>query len=105
MFKSLAREQIKAIAQILLKTLSARLEKQINVKLTWTTAAVDALSEKGFDANFGARPLRRLLTHTVETELSKKIIAGAVKEGSTVEIDFDGKNFLFNAASPVNLEK
>lgn len=103
-FKSLAREQVKAIAQILLKNLSARLEKQINVKLTWTGSAVDALSMQGFDANFGARPLRRLLTHTVETELSKKIIAGAVKDGSTVEIDFDGKNFVFNAKN-VTLEK
>lgn len=104
-FKSLAREQVKAIAEILLGTLSTRLEKQINVKLTWTAAAVDALSDQGFDANFGARPLRRLLTHTVETELSKKIIAGSVKEGDTVEIDFDGKNFIFNATTPVKLEK
>ncbi len=104
-FKSLAREQVKAIAEILLGTLSTRLEKQINVKLTWTAAAVDALSDQGFDANFGARPLRRLLTHTVETELSKKIIAGSVKEGDTVEIDFDGKNFVFNATTSVKLEK
>ncbi|MBR2519018.1 MAG: ATP-dependent chaperone ClpB [Selenomonadaceae bacterium] len=103
-FKSLAKDQVKAIAEILLKTLSERLEKQINVKLTWTQAAVDALSEKGFDPNFGARPLRRMLTHTVETELSKKIIAGAVKDSDTVEIDFDGKNFAFNAKN-VTLEK
>ena len=102
-FKSLAKEQVKAIAEILLKTLSERLEKQINVKLTWTDEAVTALSEKGFDANFGARPLRRLLTHTVETELSKKIISGEVKEGDTVEIGFDGKDFTF--AAKVKLEK
>lgn len=104
-FKSLAKDQVKAIAEILLKNLSERLEKQINVKLTWTQAAVDALSEQGFDANFGARPLRRLLTHTVETELSKKIIAGEVKDGDTVEIDFADKKFVFNAATPVTLEK
>ena len=104
-FKSLAKEQVKAIAEILLKTLSERLQKQINVALTWTPAAVDALSEKGFDANFGARPLRRLLTHTVETELSKKIIAGEVKDGDTVEIDFDGNQFAFNATAPVKLDK
>ena len=104
-FKSLAKDQVKAIAEILLKTLSERLEKQINVKLTWTQAAVDALSEKGFDANFGARPLRRLLTHTVETELSKKIISGAVKDGDTVEINFDGNQFTFDATTPVKLDK
>ena len=95
-FKSLAKDQVKAIAQILLKNLSERLEKQINVKLTWADAAVEALANQGFDANFGARPLKRLLTHTVETELSKKIIAGNVKDGDTVEIDFDGNRFTFN---------
>ena len=104
-FKSLAKEQVKAIAEILLKTLGARLEKQINVQLTWTDSAVSALSEKGFDANYGARPLKRLLTHTVETELSKKIISGDVKDGDTVELDFDGKDFVFNAKTPVKLEK
>ena len=104
-FKSLAKDQVKSIAEILLKTLNERLEKQINVTLTWTEKAIDALSEKGFDPNFGARPLRRFLTHTVETELSKKIIGGVVKDGDTVEIDYDGKNFVFSAKSPVNLEK
>ena len=73
-----------------------------------TDDAVTALSEKGFDANFGARPLKRLLTHTVETELSKKIISGEVKDGDTVEIGFEDKNFVFAAKTPnptVNLEK
>ena len=96
-FKSLDKTQVKAIAEILLKNLSERLEKQINVKLTWTDKAVETLSEQGFDPNFGARPLRRLLTHTVETELSKKIIAGEVKENETVQIDFDGQNFTFTS--------
>ena len=104
-FKSLAKEQVQAIAEILLKNLSERLQKQINVALTWTAAAVEALSSQGFDANFGARPLKRLLTHTVETELSKQIISGAVKEGDTVEIGFDGKQFTFTAKTPVKLEK
>ena len=102
-FKSLAKDQVKAIAQILLKNLSERLEKQINVRLTWSDSAVEALASQGFDANFGARPLKRLLTHTVETELSKKIISGEVKDGDTVEIDFDGKQFVFNPK--VSLEK
>ena len=105
-FKSLAKEQVKAIAEILLKTLGERLSKQANINLTWTQGAVDTLADKGFDANYGARPLKRLLTRTVETELSKKIIAGEVKDGDTVEIDFDG-DFTFNAknTSTVKLDK
>ena len=105
-FKSLAKDQVKAIADILLKNLSARLEKQIKIKLTWTQKAIDALADQGFDPNFGARPLRRFLTHTVETSLSKLIIAGTIKENETVEIDFDGNNFLFKKTSnSVNLSK
>ncbi|MBQ9486939.1 MAG: AAA family ATPase, partial [Selenomonadaceae bacterium] len=104
-FKSLAKDQVKAIAEILLKNLNERLSKQINVTLTWTQNAVDALADKGFDPSFGARPLRRFLTHTVETELSKKIIAGEVKDGDTVEIDFADKKFVFNVKTPVNLDK
>ena len=94
-FKSLAKEQVKEIAGILLKNLSARLEKQIKIKLTWTDNAINALADQGFDANFGARPLRRFLTHTVETSLSKLIIAGDIRENEVVQIDYDGTNFLF----------
>ena len=94
-FKALAKEQVKAIAAILLKALGERLTRQVGIALTWTDAALTALAEQGFDPNFGARPLRRLLTHTVETELSKKIIAGAVKDGDTVEIGWDGAAFTF----------
>ncbi len=94
-FKSLAKEQVKAIAGILLKNLSDRLDKQIKIKLTWTDKAIDALADQGFDPNFGARPLRRFLTHTVETSLSKLIIAGDIRENDTVQIDYDGTNFLF----------
>ena len=64
-FKALKKEQVKNIAAIMLKSLSDRLEKQIKISLTWTDEALTALADKGFDPNFGARPLRRLLTHTV----------------------------------------
>ena len=94
-FKSLAKDQVKEIANILLKNLSARLEKQIKIKLAWSDKAIDALADQGFDPNFGARPLRRFLTHTVETSLSKLIIAGNIRENDTVQIDYDGTNFLF----------
>ncbi|BEU87711.1 ATP-dependent chaperone ClpB [Selenomonas sp. TAMA-11512] len=94
-FKGLTQEEVKKIAVILLENLSKRLEKQIKVSLRWTDAAIEQLSREGFDPNFGARPLRRMLTHTVETALSKEIIAGHVKEGDTVEIDVMDGVFTF----------
>lgn len=83
-FRGLAKEQVKNIAALLLRQLNDRLEKQIKLHLVWDDAALQLLADQGFDADFGARPLRRLLSHTVETELSKSIIRGDVSEGDTV---------------------
>ena len=104
-FKALKKEQVKNIAAIMLKSLSDRLEKQIKISLTWTDDALTALADKGFYPNFGARPLRRLLTHTVETSLSKQIIRGDVREGDTVEIGFDGTDFTFKTLPSVKTEE
>ncbi|MBQ1614113.1 MAG: ATP-dependent chaperone ClpB [Selenomonas sp.] len=95
-FKALAKEQVKNIAGILLKALGERLERQVKITLGWNDAALTALADQGFDPNFGARQLRRLLVHTVETELSKAIIRGDVQEGDKVSIGFVDGKFTFN---------
>ena len=94
-FKALSKDDVKHIAAIMLAALSKRLERQADIQLIWDDTALAALAEEGFDPDFGARPLRRLLTHTVETALSKKIIAGDVRGGDVVELGCDGKNFTF----------
>ena len=104
-FKALQKEQVKNIAAIMLKSLSDRLEKQIKISLKWTDEALTALADKGFNPNFGARPLRRLLTHMVETSLSKQIIRGDVREGDTVEIGYDGTDFTFKTLPRVKEEE
>ena len=97
-FKALAKEQVKNIAGILLKALGERLERQVKITLGWNEDALAALADQGFDPNFGARPLRRLLVHTVETALSKAIIRGDVQEGDTVNIGFADGEFTFQTA-------
>lgn len=99
-FKALQKEQVKDIASILLERLGKRLEKQVKIHLTWTDNALQALADQGFNPQFGARPLRRLITHTVETALSRDIIAGTVREDDTVSIDFDGNEFTFTPMRP-----
>lgn len=94
-FKALEKEQVRSIARLLLKSLSARLEKQINISLNWTDEALNALADEGFDPDFGARPLRRLLSRKIETELSKEIIKGNVKDGDVITIDFADGKFTF----------
>ena len=88
-FKGLSEDNVKGIAVLLLKSLSKRLEKQVGIKLTWTDKAITELAHEGFDPEFGARPLRRLLTSSIETVLAKQIISGAIDEGDTVQIDLD----------------
>ena len=80
----------------MLNNLNSRLQHQVNISLSWSDETLSKLANEGFDPNFGARPLRRLLTHTVETQLSKEIIKGDVKEGDTVDIDVSGDSFTFN---------
>ena len=94
-FKALDKDQVRNIATILLKRLSERLEKQVKIHLTWTDEALQALADQGYDPQFGARPLRRLIVHTVETALSRDIISGVVREGDTVSINYDGQQFTF----------
>ena len=97
-FKALAKEQVKNIAAIMLKALGARLSRQVKITLGWNDTALTALADQGFAPSFGARPLRRLLVHTVETALSKEIIKGNIKEGDTVNIGFEAGEFTFTKA-------
>ena len=94
-FKGLQKEQVKSIAAILLGNLKARMERQTKISLDWDDAALTALADQGFDPNFGARPLKRLISHKVETALSKEIIRGDVGEGDTVKMSYDGNDFTF----------
>lgn len=94
-FRGLAKEQVRNIAALLLSQLNERLEKQIKLHLVWDDAALQLLADQGFDPDFGARPLRRLLSHTVETELSKSIIRGDVSEGDTVAMSVENGRLHF----------
>lgn len=85
-FKPLQAEQIKDIVKLVLKELSERLNRQLELTLTATDEAVAYLAQAGFDPAFGARPLKRLIVHTVENLLGKKIVAGEIKNGDSVEV-------------------
>ena len=85
-FKPLQAEQIKDIVKLVLKELGERLAKQLELTLNYTDEAVAYLAKAGFDPAFGARPLKRLIVHTVENILGKKIVAGEIKNGDKVEV-------------------
>ena len=85
-FKPLQQEQIKDIVKLVLHELGERLNKQLELTLTATDEAVSFLAQAGFDPAFGTRPLKRLIVHTVENILGRKIVAGEIKNGEKAEV-------------------
>ena len=87
-YKPLTRENITHIIDLMADDLNRRLaDKQLSVVLT--PAAKDFIIDSAYDPVYGARPLRRFLQHTVETLISRRIIAGEVLPGSTLTVDLE----------------
>ena len=85
-YKPLTKENVTHIIDLMAADINRRLEdKQLTVELT--PAAKDYIIDSAYDPIYGARPLRRFLQHTVETLVSKKIIADQVEPGSRITVD------------------
>ncbi|WP_456461030.1 ATP-dependent chaperone ClpB [Lutibacter sp.] len=91
MFTPLNKEEIGEIVKLQLNNLIKILFKK-DINLSYTDEAVEELIEKGFDPQFGARPVKRVIQRDILNELSKEILAGKITASSTILIDgFDGK--------------
>lgn len=91
MFTPLSAANIREIVGIQLKSLTKMLAQQ-NITLDATPEAIDYLATKGFDAQFGARPIKRIIQKEVLNHLSKELLKGAVQPESIILLDcFDGK--------------
>lgn len=88
MFNNLTREDIHQIIDIELKNLYKRVET-MGYKIKMTESAKDFISDKGFDPNYGARPLKRAIQKYLEDPLAEEIIKARLTEGDTIEVDFD----------------
>jgi len=85
-YKPLTKENVTKIIDLQIAKLNSRLaEKQIRLELT--EVAKETIVENSYDPQYGARPLRRYVQHTVETMLSKRILRGDVVPGQTVTVD------------------
>lgn len=97
LFTPLQLEDVKKIVHIQLKQISKMLAEQ-NIVLDATKEAIDYLSEKGFDPQFGARPIKRTLQKEVLNQLSKEILAGKIQADAVILLDaFDGALVFRNA--------
>ena len=90
MFNPLSKNDIYKIIDIELKGLYERVNS-LNYKLKISTAAKDFIAEKGYDAQFGARPLKRAIQKYLEDEMAEVIIKASVVEGDTISVGFEKK--------------
>ena len=88
-FHMLTKENLKEIVRILLRNLSSRTNAQMRINLAVSEKAVEYIADKGFDKNYGARPIRRAIQTEIEDLLADKLLAGEVKAGEKVNVDYD----------------
>lgn len=94
MFLPLTREEIKKIAGLLLKSVQKHMAKQ-NMSLEISESALELLADLGYEPEFGARPLKRVIQREVVNSLSKEILSGRFSAGDTVYVGTDAKGFTF----------
>lgn len=95
-FKKLDEASLLKIADLMFASLEKRLESK-DISVTITQSAKDYIVSEGYDAEYGARPLRRTLQRLVEDKLSEKLIRAEISSGDKVKIDFDGNNLVFES--------
>ena len=94
-FHSLDKSHMKKIVTLLCRSFTKRLEEQMNIHLTLRDSAKNLIVEKGTDAKYGARPLRRALQTELEDRLAEAILNGEVKAGDHVEAGVSKKEIKF----------
>jgi ATP-dependent Clp protease ATP-binding subunit ClpB len=104
LFEPLNKQVIRKIVDIQWREIQQRLSESA-IEIEATTEVLDYLGEVGFDANFGARPLKRTIQRLVLNELSKQILSGYIKNDSAVLVDLDAENqvYIKNVGTEVDL--
>ena len=101
MFTPLTRENVHRIVEMQFKGIEKMLEES-NIHLTATNEAIDWLAQLGFDPQFGARPVKRVMQKRVLNELSKQILAGKVQKDTNIVLDVFDKEFVFR--NPIDID-
>jgi len=103
MFQPLMRKEIKGIIRIQLDNLKKLVEQNSGIRLDFSDYALDYLAQNGYNPQFGARPLKRLIQKEVVNPLSKRILAGDIDKTKPVLVDvFDGVVVFRNSEIEVN---
>jgi ATP-dependent Clp protease ATP-binding subunit ClpB len=94
MFKPLNQDEIKDVVRLQFTGIIKMLDKE-GIEMEMTKAAIDEIAKLGYDPQYGARPVKRVLQRNILNELSKMILAGKVNREHKIVIDFDGNTFVF----------
>jgi ATP-dependent Clp protease ATP-binding subunit ClpB len=94
MFTPLTRENVQQIVQLQFEGV-VKMLKENNIKLSATEAAIDWLAQLGFDPQFGARPVKRVIQKRVLNELSKQILGGKIQKDAEILLDLEKNEFVF----------
>jgi len=94
-FNPLGKEEIKRIVDIQFSEVNQRL-KEKDLKLEYSEKAKNYIAERGFDPDYGARPLKRVIQREVLDPLAKYLLAGKFKEGTTIQIDLKDSTLTFS---------
>jgi len=100
-FHSLTRQQIRAIAEIQLQALTARL-KEKDIGISFSDVAMDLLGELSFDPVYGARPLKREIQQAIENPVAMSILAGEFEPGDQISVDIDDEQHFSFAKRRLN---
>ena len=95
MFLPLTKDEIKQIAVLMLKGVKGNL-KERSIGIEFNDKAMNMLADLGYDPQFGARPLKRVIQKEIVNELSKYILSGKVSDGDLIEVSTDAKGFEFS---------
>ena len=94
-FPSLTTDETKQMAGILIRKFEKTLSER-NIKLNVSDAAMDYIVKEGYDIEYGARPLRRVIEQKIEDNIAEGIIDGTITDNSTVNVDYDGEAITVN---------
>ena len=95
-FNALSKEDIRKIVRIQMKDLQDKLAED-NVQLSFTKAFEDDMVENGYDPEYGARPVKRLIQRELVNQLSRSILEGQITRDSVIEVDVqDGRTVIRN---------
>ncbi len=104
MFLPLTKSEIKKIAQLLLKKVTKNLAKQ-EITIEFTETALDLLADLGYDPQFGARPLKRVIQNELINELAKAMLSGKFGAGDSIFVGTNAKGFTFTEQESKSKEK